>query len=312
MHLIKEQYGRLIREEALRLGFDDVGFSPAQELVEDRERLKKWLDNGHNAEMGYMANHFEKRLNPALLVEGACSVVTLLKNYYPADDKLSRNEPKISRYAYGKDYHDLIRTKLTNLFDFIRDNIEPGLIGRGFVDSAPILERSIAANAGLGWIGKNSLLIHRKMGSYVFIAELIINLELPYNQQTQNDGCGGCTRCVDSCPTQAIIEGRQVDANRCISYLTIENKGEIPSEFKGMMAGWVFGCDICQEVCPWNRKAKSTSEPGFMPSKALLDMDSEKWQQLTPDYFSILFRGSPIKRAKYSGLMRNLMFVKSS
>ncbi len=309
MSLASEYIAQEIRAEALRLGFDEIGFSPAKELIEDKERLIKWLDNGYNAGMGYMANHFEKRVNPALLVEDSLSVITVIYNYKPSDPLLSQKTPKISRYAYGKDYHDTIRAKLSSLFDFIRDNLYPQLVGRFFVDSAPLLERSLAVRAGLGWIGKNSMLINPKLGSYVFIGELVVNLTLPYNETPMIDRCGGCAKCIDACPTQAILPGSVIDGNKCISYLTIENKEEIPESFDGHMEGWAFGCDICQEVCPWNRKAPSTDEPDFRPSEALLAMDKEGWDGLTTEAFLKLFKGTPVKRAKYSGWVRNYRFV---
>lgn len=304
-----ENIARLIRDEALRLGFDDVGFSPATEIDGNRVQLQQWLDNGYHAGMGYMANHFEKRLNPAKLVEGAESVITLLLNYNPVDDSLSRGNPKISRYAYGTDYHRFIKGKLYVLADFIRLEIDENIQISSFVDSAPLLERSIAARAGLGWIGKNSMFIHRKLGSYVFIAELILNIQLPYSKKNQIDRCGNCTRCMDACPTQAILPGRQVDANRCISYLTIENKGEIPLDFKGTFNGWAFGCDACQEVCPWNKRATPCLIPELQPSKALIEMSSESWTSLTSLQFDKLFASSAIKRAKFNGLKRNINFV---
>jgi epoxyqueuosine reductase len=310
MDLIQANIARTIREEAKRLGFEDIGFSPAEELFEDKERLRNWLNHAYNAGMQYMDNHFEKRVNPALLVEGSLSVITVIKNYYQEDSPLTSNAPKIARYAHGKDYHDVMRQQLSDLFEYIREQIYPDLQGRFFVDSAPLLERSLAAKAGLGWIGKNSMLINRKHGSYVFIGELLINLKLPYNENTVNDGCGGCTRCVDACPTQAIIPGRTVDGNRCISYLTIENKDEIPADFKGKLEGWAFGCDICQEVCPWNRKASATNEPEFFPSAILKAMSAADWDILTQEQFSVLFKGSPVKRAKFSGFKRNLAFIK--
>ncbi|ASB49496.1 tRNA epoxyqueuosine(34) reductase QueG [Alkalitalea saponilacus] len=309
MNLTQQHIANTIRDKALELGFDDVGFSPATELTEDKERLEKWLNNGYNAGMKYMNNHFEKRVNPALLVERSLSVITVLKNYNQQNNQLSTNFPKISRYAYGKDYHDTIRKKLSVLFDYIREHIYPDLQGRYFVDSAPLLERTLAVKAGLGWIGKNSMLINRKLGSWVFIAELVVNLELPYNQTTVNDGCGGCTRCIDACPTQAILPHRQIDSNRCISYLTIENRDDIPENFEGKLDGWVFGCDICQEVCPWNRKAKDTDEPDFRPSEQLLKMTPVEWEKLTPEKFSELFRGSAVKRTKFNGFMRNHNFI---
>lgn len=310
MDLIKEHRAKLIREEALRIGFDAIGFSPAEELVEDKVRLRNWLDNGFNAGMGYMANHFEKRVDPSKLVEGSCTVITVLKNYFQKDQTISQNPPKISKYAYGEDYHDVMRPQLYELFNFIKDELYPELEGRVFVDSAPLLERSLAVKAGLGWIGKHSLLINRKLGSFVFIGELVVNLELPYATDFMNDACGGCTLCIDACPTQAILPGRSIDANRCISYLTIENKEDtISEEFEGQLQGWNFGCDICQDVCPWNRKSENTKEPAFTPSVALKSMTSEKWNQLDQEKFSVLFKGSAVKRAKFKGWQRNLSFI---
>lgn len=310
MDLVKKHTGDLIRDQALRLGFDAIGFSRAEELVEDKERFKKWLDKGYNAGMGYMANHFDKRMNPALLVEGSLSVITVLKNYYPSSHSLATSSPKISRYAFGTDYHFVVKDQLSKLFDYIREHIYPELQGRFFVDSAPLLERALAVRAGLGWIGKNSMFINRKLGSFVFIGELVVNLDLPENQDVVNDGCGGCTRCIDACPTAAILPNRQVDASRCISYQTIEHKGDIPESLKGRFEGWIFGCDTCQEVCPWNRKAQSHNEPAFKPSEELLSMTPEKWAALTPERFSTLFKNSALKRTKFEGLTRNLQFVK--
>lgn len=307
MDLIKKNIANFIRQEAKRLGFDDIGFSPAVELVEDKERLQKWLNQGFNAGMDYMANHFEKRINPALLEVGSLSVITVLKNYKPADAKLSQNFPKISRYAYGFDYHDVIKDNLSQLFLFIQQ-LFPELAGRFFVDSAPILERSLAARAGLGWIGKNSMLINRKLGSYIFIGEMLINIELPYIEHPENDGCGGCTRCIDACPTKAILPDKVIDANRCISYQTIENKGTIDDQLTGKFNNWVFGCDICQEVCPWNRKAEPHSEPQFEPSPELNEMSRADWKSITPERFAELFKKSAIKRTKFDGLIRNIEF----
>jgi len=309
MSLGKEYIAKEIQSEAFRLGFDQVGFSQAKELIDDRERLSKWLENGYNAGMGYMANHFDKRVNPALLVEGSHSVISVVYNYNPPQPTLSQSAPKISRYAYGRDYHDIIKSKLSSLFNFVRDNLYSQLEGRFFIDSAPLLERSLAVRAGLGWIGKNSMLINRKLGSYLFIGELVVNIELPYNQSPMIDRCGGCSKCIDACPTQAILPDRVIDGNKCISYLTIENKGDIPESYKGKLEGWVFGCDICQEVCPWNRKAVAANEPEFRPSKALLSMTNKEWESLSAEEFSALFKGSPIKRAKYAGWMRNYQFI---
>ncbi len=310
MNLAGEHMANLIRYQAGKLGFDDIGFSPVHELVDDKQRLQNWLNNGYNAGMAYMANHFEKRVNPALLVEGSLSVITVLKNYYPQNQNLSLKAPKISRYAYGVDYHLVIKDKLSRLFNFIREHIYADVQGRFFVDSAPLLERALAVRARLGWIGKNSMLIHRKLGSYVFIGELVVNLELPYANDLMNDGCGGCTRCIDACPTKAILPERQVDANRCISYQTIENRSPLPEAYKGKFDNWVFGCDICQEVCPWNRKATPHSEPEFNSSPELFSLTPEDWESLTPERFAQLFKQSAIKRTKFEGLVRNLNFIK--
>lgn len=309
MSLIKEYIAEGIRRKASELGFAEVGFSPATELVEDKERLRAWLAKGYSAGMGYMSNYFDKRTDPSLLVEGSLSVISLLHSYKPTESPLSEHAPKISRYAYGKDYHDVIRRKLSELFSFIRDEYYPALEGRFFVDSAPLLERALAVKSGLGWIGKNSMLINRRLGSYVFLSEILVNIELPYNEGGMIDRCGGCTYCIDACPTAAILPGRVIDGNRCISYLTIENKDDIPLEFKGKLKGWTFGCDICQEVCPWNRKAPDSDEPEFRPSAALLAMNREKWEVLSREGFSELFKGSAVKRAKYTGWIRNYKFV---
>jgi epoxyqueuosine reductase len=298
-----------IRQRALELGFDAVGFSPAEPLHHDGLRLSEWLKNGHQADMGYMANHFEKRIDPTLLVDGAKTVISLIHNYYPSKTPINTNGPVIARYAYGLDYHDVLKDKLQQLFLFIKAELFDGLEGRVFTDSAPVLERAWAQRAGLGWIGKNSNLINPKIGSYFFIAELIVNLPLPETSITIKDYCGGCTKCIDACPTQAIIAPRVVDANKCISYLTIENKGDIFEAFEGQFENRIFGCDICQEVCPWNRKAQPHNEPLFEPKEALMAMQPSDWEGLTQEQFSMLFKGSAVKRAKYSGLVRNIRFV---
>ncbi len=296
-----------IRDKALALGFDDIGFSPIVSLDADQHRLQAWLDHGFHAGMAYMANHFEKRVNPALLVENARSVISLIHNYYPSEHQ-PPGAPVIARYAYGQDYHDVLRDKMKHLFDFIRDNHFPALEGRFFADSAPVMERVWAVKAGLGWIGRNGLLIHRRLGSFVFISELITNLEVDGVDEFPNR-CGNCTRCVDACPTEALLGDGVLDANRCISYLTIEHKGNIPEDFRGKFQNRIFGCDICQEVCPWNRKAIPHREPAFMPNQQWLAMDVQQWSDLSPDNYTEIFRKSAIKRTKYQGLMRNLRFV---
>ncbi len=312
MDLVKTNIAKLITDEALSLGFDDIGFSRALELSGDKEKLQDWLNKGYNSGMKYMENHFEKRVNPSLLVDEAVTVITVLKNYYPANHSLSQNFPKIARYAYGNDYHTVIKEKLSLLLNFIRDSINPNLSGRSFVDSAPVLERSWAVNAGLGWIGKNSMLIHKKLGSFVFIGELIVNIDIPNSEKIVADKCGNCTNCIEACPTSAILPNRTVNSNNCISYLTIENKDEIPEKFIDRFNGWIFGCDICQEVCPWNKKAEPHLDPDFYPLSEIVTMNAKDWQNLTPEKFRSVFKKSAIKRTKYEGLKRNLTFAGNS
>ena len=265
--LDKFAISQIIRTEAFRIGFDEIGFSAAIELTEDKKRLQEWLINGFNADMAFMEKNFEKRVNPLLLVEGSRSVITVLKNYYPTDSKLSTKYPKIARFAYGNDYHVVMKNKMWQLFSFIKSELYHGLKGRCFVDSAPLLERALGVKAGLGWIGKNGMLINKKLGSYFFIGELVVNLELPYNKTEIKNYCGTCNRCIENCPLNAINQNKTIDANRCVSYHTIENKGIIPETIKNNLNGWTFGCDICQEVCPWNRKATPTNEPEFQPTE---------------------------------------------
>ncbi len=297
-----------IKNKALSLGFTDVGFSPITPLEEKRKPFQQWLDNGYNAGMEYLANHFEKRLDPSLMVDNAKSVVSLIHNYYPPVEQPA-GTLKIARYAYGEDYHDVIKTKLSLLFDFIKENHFPSLEGRLFTDSAPVMERAWAVKGGLGWIGKNSLLINRQHGSFFFIAELITNLVVDEPAEEVNNYCGKCTRCVDACPTNALSGSGLLDANRCISYLTIENKGEIPDEFIGKLDNRIFGCDICQEVCPWNRRPIPHNEAAFLPPDGLLEKSVDEWKGLTESEFGLMFKKSAIKRAKYKGLMRNISFV---
>ncbi len=294
-----------IKEKALELGFAGCGFSRAEALPEDAQRLKTWLNNGYHARMVYMANHFEKRTDPTLLVDGARSVISLLYNYYTDEVQEDSEAPVLSKYAYGKDYHFVMKDKMHLLFDFI-ETIHPETTGRVFVDSAPVLDRAWARQAGLGWIGKNSNLISRTAGSFVFIGELILNLELEYNQVPESDFCGSCTSCIDACPTQAILDGRTIDSERCISYQTIENKGEVSSEIEGKLAGRVFGCDICQDVCPWNRKAEKHQESAFNPDRELLLMSGENWLKLGKEKYKLLFHQSPVERAGYEKIKRNL------
>lgn len=308
MDLIAGERIRLIRDKALELGFDDIGFSPAGQLTDHESHFDRWIDNGLHAGMHYMANHRDLRLDPRLLVEGAHTVISLLTLYNPSQHPLHNDAPVIARYAYGEDYHDILRAKLQALFQFIREHVYPELDGRVFVDSAPVLERAWAQKAGLGWIGKNTHLIHPKLGSYTFISELIVNLPLHHDVAMVIDHCGGCTRCIDACPTAALTP-HSLDANRCISYLTIENKGDIPDEYKGQFQNRVFGCDICQELCPWNRKAPVTTEYLLMPKPELMALTKDDWYSLDADRFRQLFKRSAVKRAKYEGLMRNLKFI---
>ena len=297
-----------IKEEALRLGFADCGFSRAEALPEDAKRLKDWLQEGRHARMGYMAKHFEKRTDPSLLVEGARSVISLLYNYYTERKQDDSEAPVLSKYAYGKDYHFVLKEKMNLLFDFIKAQHSEAE-GRVFVDSAPVLDRAWARKAGLGWIGKNSNLISRSAGSFVFIGEIILNLELEYNSIPENDFCGSCTRCIDACPTEAILDNRTLDGGKCISYQTIENKGEIASELSGKLANRVFGCDICQDVCPWNRNALPHLEPGFEPKPELMGMSAEQWNHMERKEYTQLFKLSPVKRAGFDKLKGTLSFI---
>lgn len=304
---LKNKYRNFIKEQAKRLGFLSCGIAKAEFLEEEAPRLEKWLKKGYHGQMHYMENHFDKRLDPRLLVEGAKSVISLSYNYFPENQQKSK-EYKLSKYAYGQDYHYVIKDKLKELLQLINDEIGE-VSGRCFVDSAPVLERSWAERSGLGWNGKNSLLIQKQEGSFFFLAELIVDIELSYDYPFQTDHCGSCTRCIDACPTQAILSNSTVDGSKCISYLTIELKDAIPNEFKNKTEGWMFGCDICQDVCPWNRFSKPHSEPLFNPHKELLEMDTRDWQELTQETFGKIFKKSAVKRTKFSGLQRNIKFL---
>ncbi|MBM1105986.1 tRNA epoxyqueuosine(34) reductase QueG [Aurantibacter crassamenti] len=302
----KLKYSELIKAEAKRLGFLSCGISKAEFLEEEAPRLENWLNKNMNGEMGYMQNHFDKRLDPTKLVDGAKSVVSLLLNYYPEEEQ-TENTFKISKYAYGHDYHHVIKSKLKELQEYISEEIgEVG--GRAFVDSAPVLDKAWAAKSGLGWIGKHSNLLTQQVGSFYFIAELIIDLELDYDSPV-TDHCGSCTACIDSCPTEAIVEPYVVDGSKCISYFTIELKNEIPTSVKGQFDDWVFGCDVCQDVCPWNRFSKPHKEPLFNPHPELLSMTKKDWEEITEDVFRKIFQKSAVKRTKYSGLKRNIKFL---
>ena len=300
-------YSQKIKAEAKRLGFLSCGISRADFLEEEAPRLEEWLSRGMHGEMAYMENHFDKRLDPRKLVPGAKSVVSLLYNYFPSEQQ-REDTYKISRYAYGEDYHHVIKGKLRHLMNFIQEEVgEVG--GRAFVDSAPVMDKAWAARSGLGWIGKNANLLSREAGSFFFIAELILDLDLQADPPT-TDHCGTCTACIDACPTQAIVQPYVVDGSRCISYFTIELKNEIPKAFQGQLDDWIFGCDVCQEVCPWNRFAKPHDEPRFSPKPELLHFDRREWEEITEEVFRKVFQKSAVKRTKFRGLKRNISFVK--
>ncbi|TNE27534.1 MAG: tRNA epoxyqueuosine(34) reductase QueG [Bacteroidetes bacterium] len=297
----------LIKRKASELGFAGCGISPAGFLEEEAPRLEKWLRDGNHGTMGWMENHFDKRLDPTLLVPGAKSVISFTLNYFPESVQSDANAPKIAKYAYGEDYHFVIKDKLREMVDYIKSTIGD-VEGRAFVDSAPVLDRVWAAKSGLGWIGKHSLLLTKKSGSFFFIGELILDLELEPDGPT-TDHCGSCTACMDACPTDAITAPYVVDSNKCISYLTIELRDAIPESFAGEMNDWAFGCDVCQDVCPWNRFSKPHSEPRFNPRDGMLEMSREEWMDISVDVFNEIFRKSAVKRTKYEGLMRNLKFL---
>jgi epoxyqueuosine reductase len=304
---LKDTYAKLIKAEANRLGFTACGISKAAFLEEEAPRLSQWLKENRNGKMAYMENHFDMRLDPTLLVPGAKSVVSLLYNYHNPEKLFGSDQLKISTYAYGEDYHKVVKDKLFELFQFIQDKIgEVG--GRVFVDSAPVLEKAWAQKSGLGWLGKNGNIIHKKAGSYFFLSELILDVELAEDVAT-TDHCGTCTACIDACPTEAIYAPHQVDGSKCISYLTIELKDEIPASFKNKTENWIFGCDICMDVCPWNRFAKKHQEPRFEPNPQLREMNKQDWEEITEDIFKKLFKNSPVQRTKYNGLKRNIDFI---
>ena len=302
--MTKQANTDLIKSHAKELGFLSCGISQAGFLEEEAPRLEAWLNNNYQGKMGYMANHFDKRLDPRLLVPGAKSVVSLLLNYHTDKIQEDPNAPKIASYAYGADYHYVIKDKLKALLTFIREDIgEVG--GRVFVDSAPVMDKAWAAKSGLGWIGKNTNLITQKVGSFYFIAELIIDLELEYDTPT-TDHCGTCTACIDACPTDAFVAPYQLDATKCISYLTIELRDEIPSEFHKKLDDWAFGCDVCQQVCPWNRFSKQHEEPLFDPQPELLSMTKKDWHEMTREVFEVIFKNSAVKRTKFDRFKKNI------
>lgn len=307
MYQNKAHYTKRIKEEAKRLGFLSCGIAKADFLEAEAPRLEKWLQNQMHGSMAYMENHFDKRLDPRLLVEDAKSVISLLLNYFPEETQ-NQDSYKISKYAYGQDYHFVIKDKLKDLLRFIQTEIG-AVHGRVFVDSAPVLDKAWAAKSGLGWIGKNSNLITKQVGSFYFVAELILDLELEYDRPT-TDHCGSCTACIDACPTQAIVAPYVVDGSKCISYFTIELKEAIPMEMQGKFDDWMFGCDVCQDVCPWNKFSKVHNEPLLQPNSSILQHTKKDWEEITEEVFRSVFKNSAVKRTKLSGLQRNIAFLK--
>lgn len=304
----KAERTRWIKERAKELGFLSVGISKAEYMEPEARRLEEWLHRGYHGQMSYMENHFDKRVDPTKLVPGAKTVISLSYNYYNPDTQSDPDAPKISMYAYGQDYHHVIKDRLRELVSDISDEIGE-IEGRVFVDSAPVMERDWAQRSGLGWIGKHTLLLNKQRGSYFFLAEIISDLELDYDHPV-SDHCGSCTRCIDACPTDAIsAEAPIIDGSRCISYLTIELRDELPEEFRDKMEGWMYGCDICQQVCPWNRFSQPHSEPLFDPRDELMNKTKQEWQEITQEVFSRVFSKSAVKRTKFKGLKRNIEFL---
>ena len=301
-------YTSFVKTTAQSLGFDYCGIAKAVKLDDDARRLENWLNKGFNGTMAYMNNYFDLRTDPSKLVPGAKSVITLLLNYFPIQ-KQNPDAPQISKYAYGNDYHEVIKSKLKIFLQLIKENIGE-VNGRGFTDSAPVLERSWAEKSGLGWVGKNGNLITKNSGSFFFIATLITDLELEADNPFIKDYCGTCTKCIDACPTEAILPGKVIDGSKCISYFTIELKDMlIPEEMKGKFENKMFGCDICQDVCPWNRFSKPNHEEGFTPVNEVLNFTKQDWEEITEETFKIIFKKSPLKRSKFEGIKRNLKFL---
>lgn len=306
-----QKHTHQIKALAKKLGFDYCGIAKAVKLDKDARRLEQWLHQGMHGKMQYMENHFDLRVDPSKLVPGAKSVITLLKNYYPSV-KQQPNTPLIAKYAWGKDYHEVIRAQLQLFLAEIREQIGE-INGRGFVDSAPVLERAWAVQAGLGWVGKNGNLIHKQSGSFFFIATLIVDLPLEVDAPFAKDYCGSCSKCIDACPTEAILPNKQINGSKCISYYTIELKDAmLPKELKESFNNWMFGCDICQDICPWNRFSKPHQEPLFEPIPAILNLTTSQWEELSEESFKLIFKESPLKRTKFSGIMRNLKLIKAS
>ena len=305
---IKEKNTLFIRGTAQSLGFDYCGIAKAQQLDDDARRLESWLNKGFQGSMSYMNNYFDLRIDPSKLVPGAKSVITLLLNYYPSE-KQNSSAPQVSKYAYGKDYHEVIKEKLKTFLQLIKENIGD-VHGRGFTDSAPVLERRWAQKSGLGWIGKNGNLITKNNGSFFFIATLITDLDLEADDPFAKDYCGSCTKCIDNCPTDAILPDKVIDGSKCISYFTIELKDLLmPDDMKGKFENKMFGCDVCQDVCPWNRFSKATNETAFTPLREILNFTKNDWEEMTEESFKIIFKNSPLKRSKFSGIKRNLKFI---
>jgi epoxyqueuosine reductase len=306
--MMTAKYSQIIKQKALELGFQSVGIARAGFLEEEAPRLEKWLQNGYHGKMSYMENHFDKRLDPSLLVPGAKSVISLSYNYFPKKTQIN-DTYKIAKYAYGKDYHFLLKDKLKTLMQFIQEEIGE-VDARVFTDSAPVMERIWAKKAGIGWEGKHSLIIQKDKGSFFFLAEIILDLELDYDKPFTTDHCGKCTRCIDACPTDAILPEKVINASRCISFMTIELRDELPSNMRGKFDDWMFGCDACQDVCPWNKFSQAHNEAFFNPHPDLLSMTKQDWEEITEEVFRDIFRKSAVKRTKYSGLKRNITFLR--
>ena len=304
---MRENPTRFLKRKANNLGFLSCGISKAVFLEEEATKLENWLNDGKHGKMKYMENHFDMRLDPRKLVPDAKSVISLSYNYFNENLQKDKDAPKISKYAYGNDYHKVIKEKLKILFRELQKEFGD-INGRVFIDSAPIMEKAWAAKSGLGWIGKNTNLISQKVGSFYFLAEIIVDLEFEYDTPV-TDHCGSCTACIDSCPTGALVKPYEIDASKCISYLTIELKDQIPSEFNGKMDNWAFGCDVCQDVCPWNRFSRKHNEPLFNPNQEMIKMGKKEWEELTEETFEVIFKNSAVKRTKYKGLKRNISFI---
>jgi epoxyqueuosine reductase len=303
----KSAYSAFIKDTAKQLGFDHVGIAKADFLADEAPKLEAWLQNNYHGQMQYMENHFDMRLDPRKLVDGAKTVISLTYNYY-TDKQQNEDSYRLSKYAFGEDYHHVVKDKLKLLLQHLRDAIGD-INGRVFVDSAPVMERAWAVKSGIGWIGKHSLLINKNQGSFFFLAEMIIDLDVDYDIPFPTDHCGTCTACIDACPTDAIVANKVVDGSKCISYFTIELKDALPTEYQNRFENWMFGCDICQDVCPWNRFSKQHGEPKFEPNPMLLSMNRQEWKDITEDVFGILFSKSAVKRTKYEGLKRNIQFL---